>query len=261
MRPQLFDVVDLEPMGAKDFCGRPEREIREVLVVDGVVLEPVEQAKEVRKLEGRGPVVTQKDLHSRDEVVQIWDLREHVVARDQTGALALVDQSLSGGAAEEVDEGGHSALLGSLRDIGGRVDPQNRYAGADEVLKEVAVVRRELDDEVVRAQAEALADHLHVLPRVLDPGSRVRRVVRVLGEDLVRRDERFELHEVAPLACEDVKREERLHVPDLLGAEKALAQRRHAEVDDRQVERGTAKAARRLSIGARAHDLSVSGVR
>ena len=258
MRPQLLDVVDLEAMGAKDLGGRPEREVREVLVVDRVVLEPVEQAEQMREFERRGSVFAEEDLDARDEVVQIGNLRQDVVADDQARALALVHEGLSRGAAEEIDERRHAALLGSLRDIGGRVDSQDRNAGADKVLEQVAVVRRELDDEVVRAQGEALADHLHVLPSVLHPGRGVRRVVRVLGEDLVRRDESFELDEVAALAGEYVKGEERLHAPDLLRAEEALAERRHPEVDDRQVERGAAKAARRLSIGARAHDRSVS---
>ena len=83
---------------------------------------------------------------------------------------------------------------------------------------------------------------------MLDEGRRIRGEVRVFGEDLVRRHERLELDEVAPLAGEDVKREERLHVSDLLRAEEALAERRHPEVDDRQVERGAAEAARRLAL-------------
>ena len=62
VRPQLLDVVDLEPVGAQDLGGRPEREVREMLVVDRVVLKPVEQTEQVRKLEGRGPVVAQQRL-------------------------------------------------------------------------------------------------------------------------------------------------------------------------------------------------------
>ena len=49
-------------------------------------------------------------------------------------------------------------------------------------------------------------------------------------------DERGQLHEPAALARPDVKREERLHLLDLLRRQEALAEGRHAQVDDRQLE-------------------------
>jgi hypothetical protein len=68
------------------------------------------------------------------------------------------------------------------------------------------------------ANAEAAAYHLDILLRVLDPRGRVGGEVRVLRKDLLGRHERFELNQVALLAREHSKREERLHLPDLLGA-------------------------------------------
>ena len=49
-------------------------------------------------------------------------------------------------------------------------------------------------------------------------------------------DECLELDEVAALAHEDVERVEGLHLTDLVRAQEALAERRHAEVDDRALE-------------------------
>ena len=141
-----------------------------MLVVDRVVLKPFQQAEKVRKLKGRRAVVPEEHLHPGHEVVQVRNLGEDVVAQDQAGALALVDQALRALATEELDERRHTARLGRLGDVRGRVDPQDLNAGADEVLEEIAVVRGQLDDEVVCAQLEALADHLDVLPRVLHPG-------------------------------------------------------------------------------------------
>ena len=262
MRPHFLDVVGGETVRAEDVRDRREREVREMLVVDRVVQKPFEEAEQVRELEGRRPVVAEQHLRAGNEIVQVGDLGKHVVAHDQAGALALLDQALRRGTTEEVHERWHSPLLGGLRNVGRRIDPENRYAGADEVLEQVAVVRSELDDEVLRAQTKTLADHLHVLPCMLDEGRRIRREVRVLGEDLVRRHERLELDEVAPLAGEDMKREERLHVPDLLRTDEALAERRHAKVDDRQLERCAAEAARRVVVGGarrvRTHGLGVS---
>ena len=146
-------------------------------------------------------------------------------------------------ASEELDERRHAALLGRRRDVRGRIDPEHRDSRPDEVLEQVAVVRRELDDEVVRAEPEALADHLDVRARVLDPRRRVAGEVRVLREDLLRRDERGQLHEPAARTGADVQGVERLHLVEPVGRKEALAERRHPEVDDRQLERCAAEAA------------------
>src|SRR5262245_50640600 len=83
---------------------------------------------------------------------------------------------------------------------------------------------------------------------MLHPCGGIRRVVRVFGEDLVGRDKRLELDEVAALTGEHAKREERLHLPGLIGPEEVLAKRRHPEVDDDEFEWRAAEAARRLGL-------------
>ena len=50
---------------------------------------------------------------------------------------------------------------------------------------------------------------------------------------------------LAALAREDVQRIEALHLPDLIGAEKALAEGRHAEIHHGQLERSGAETTRR----------------
>ena len=122
-------------------------------MVDRVVLKPVEQTEQVRELERRGPVVAEQDLDAGDEVVQVGHLREHVVADDEARALPFVDEPLRRLAAEERHERRHAPFLRRLRDVRRRIDPEDRNPGADEVLQQVAVVRGELDDEVVRGRA------------------------------------------------------------------------------------------------------------
>ena len=142
-----------------------------MLVVDRVVLEALEQPREVRELEGRRAAGRQQDRDAVDEVVQVRHLREHVVAEHEVGVAALADEPLGELDAEELDERRHAALLGRDRDVRRRVDPEHRHALRQEVLEQIAVVRGELDDEALRAEAEPVADHLHVGARVLDPGS------------------------------------------------------------------------------------------
>ena len=67
-------------------------------------------------------------------------------------------------------------------------------AAGDEVLEQVAVVARQLDDEAVPAEAEALDHRVGVLPRVLHPAVGEGREVGVLAEDVLAVD-------VAPAAA------------------------------------------------------------
>src|SRR5205085_6743696 len=86
-----------------------------------------------------------------------------------------------------------------------------------------------------------------------------RREVRVLGEDVLRSDVLRQLDEVTGLADAHVQRIEGLHRVELVRAQEALAERRHAEVDDGTAERRAAEAAcdgRRSSVALLGlHDL------
>src|SRR5436190_24001141 len=105
-----------------------------MLVVDGVVLEPVEQSEQMGELECRCARIAQKDLDAGDKVVEIRHLREDVVSDDQARALPVGDELSSDLRSEERDEGLHSALLGSTRDIDGGIDSESRNCRANEVL-------------------------------------------------------------------------------------------------------------------------------
>ncbi len=124
-----------------------------------------------------------------------------------------------------------------------RLDAEHGDALREEVLEEIPVVRRELDDEAVRPEREPLAHLVDVATRVLDPRVRVGGEIRVLGEDLLRRRELGDLREPALLADADMQRVEGLAPLELLVGQHRLAERRLAEVDHRQAERRRAVAA------------------
>ena len=147
-------------------------------------------------------------------------------------------------------------LARHARDVGGGLDPERRDPSLHDVLQQVAVVARELHHETARVKPESLDRHLDVVAGVRDPRIGVRGEIRVLAEDRVRSDELLELHEQAALADLGVKRIERLHRVHAIRRHVALAQRRHAEVDERVRERRAAEAAggprrvrRRRSVG------------
>ncbi len=171
------------------------------------------------------PPGCEQQRDAADEVVDVRHLGQHVGAENEVGAHPLCDEPLRELDAEELDEGRHAACLRRRRDVRRGIDPEHRDPLRHEVLQEVPVVRCELDHEAVRAEAEAVGDHVDVPPRMLDPRVGVRREVRVLGEDLVRCHERRQLREPARRAHANVERVERLHLLDAIGGQEALAQR------------------------------------
>ena len=75
-----------------------------------------------------------KPLH---EVVQVGNLREHVVPQHEIGRPPLVDQALRKLDAEEIDERLDTPLLRRARNVGSRIDPEHWNAPGQEVLEQV----------------------------------------------------------------------------------------------------------------------------
>jgi hypothetical protein len=213
------------------------------LSVDRVVLQVLDELRQVRELEGRGPGRREKRGDARGEVVDVGHLREHVVPEDEIRMAALGREAGAELGTEELRDRLDPAGDRGVGDVPRGLDAEHGDALREEVLEQVPVVRRELDDEAVRAEREPLAHLVDVAPRVLDPRVRVGGEVRVLGEDLLRRCELRDLREPALLADADVQRVERLAALQLLVGQHRLAERRLAQVDHGQPERRRAVAA------------------
>ena len=214
-------------------------------MVDGVVLEVLDELREVRELERRRPVGREQLRDSRDEVVDVGHLGQDVVAQHEIRAAPLRGQAPAEVGAEELGEGLDAALDRRLRDVQRRLDAEHRDALRQEVLQEVAVVGRDLDDEALGSEPEPIGHLVDVAAGVLDPRVRVGGEVRVLGEDVLGGHELRDLDEPAALARANVQRVEGLALLELLGGEHRLAERRLPEVDDGQRERRAAVTARR----------------
>ena len=211
-------------------------------MVDRVVFEVLDQLRKVGELERRRPVRREELGDAGDEVVDVRHLGQHVVAEDEVCRATFGRQSCAELGAEELRDRRHAAGHRSLCHVARRLDSQHRDPLRQEVLEEVAVVRGELDDEAVRPEREPLRDLIDVAPGVVDPRVRVRREVRVLREDLLGRGQLGYLREPATLTDADVQRIEGLALLELLRREHGLAQGRLSEVDDGQLQRGTAVA-------------------
>ena len=85
----FLDVEDAQAVGGEDAARGAEREVREVLVVDGVELVLLDEAREVRELHRDDAVGLQQLLDAGHEVVEVGYLGQHVVADHEVGADAV----------------------------------------------------------------------------------------------------------------------------------------------------------------------------
>src|SRR5258708_1429408 len=105
------------------------------------------------------------------------------------------------------------------------------------MLKQISVVTCNLKHLARRIKTKAGPDHFAILPRMLDPSGRVGREICVLAKDGFRFHVLPQLNQEASAADKHMERVVRLHLVDLVGSEKALAERRHSEVDKGRLKR------------------------
>src|SRR5690606_24139272 len=139
-----------------------EGEVVEVLVVDGVELLALDEPDEMRELEGEDAIRLEDLCDAADEVVQVGALCEDVVSEHEVGGHALAGKLPAESSREELGHRRHTDIGRGLGDVHRRLDTEAGDAALDEVAKEVAIVARELDDERVAIEAEALRDHVGV---------------------------------------------------------------------------------------------------
>ena len=97
MGGKLLDIEYLEPVTAGKPIDRDKRKIREMLMIDRVKLVLLDQALNMRKLERDHTVRGKQVRHPCSEVVEIGNLRQHVVADDEIGLPPLGDEALARG--------------------------------------------------------------------------------------------------------------------------------------------------------------------
>src|SRR5271163_4258737 len=217
-------------------------------MIDGIKLVLIDQSLKMGKLERDYTVRSQKMCHPSGEVIEIWNLCQHIVADDKVGAAALGYQSSRELQAEELNQSGNIFLARDCGHIGGGLNADDGDAERQKVLKQVSVVAGDLKHLAARIKSKSGFCHLAIAARMLDPGCRIRGEIRVLGKDMLRLDVFAQLHQKALAADERVQWIVRLHVIEPLRSEKAFAKRRHAEVNEAGREWRMAEPANTLPI-------------
>ncbi len=228
-----------------------------VLVVDGVELAVLDQVPDPRVLDGHEAVVGDADPQRLHEVVEVGDVRHHVVRHDGIGRAVLGDDGPGELRAEEVDDRRHARRDRRRGRAGRGVDAQHGDAALDEVLQEVAVVAGDLDHEAVGSQPELLDQAHGVEPGVLDEVGRERRVVRVaLVEQHLARHGLGQLRQAAGLAQRHREREGRLRPVELVVPQQGVRDRRDPEVEHGHRLGGPARSARHRGVGTGARGVA-----
>ena len=141
-----------------------------MLVIDGVELVLFDQVLQVREFKRDHPALLQQRLGAADEIVEVRHVRQHVVAENEIGLAVRGFEFLGERYAKEIDRDRDAFALGDFGCVGRRLDAHDvGHAERREVLEQIAVIARDLDDEALVVQAAALGDHLAIAARVIDP--------------------------------------------------------------------------------------------
>src|SRR6266853_1938221 len=169
VRRKLLHVEQRYSVGGEHLLYGDKREVREVLVVNGVKLVLRHQPHEMRKLHSDHTVWREHDLHAADEVVQVGHVGEHVVTEQQV-CVPVFTQDLARRLYPEELHTGRNALLGRhFGYIGRWLYPEHRNALFDEVLQEITVVACQLHHLLGLVQPETLGDQVDVTLRMRHP--------------------------------------------------------------------------------------------
>src|SRR5437867_3482224 len=193
MRLQLLHIEHHELVRREESLHRQQREVREVFVINGVELIACNQPHQMRKLYRDHPTGREQNPQSRNEVVELGYLGEHVIPDQQVGPLAAGSHLPRHLPPKELDPGRHALLDRHLGHIRSRLDPLHRDAPGHEPLQQVAVIARDLHHPTVPVQAEPLDHVIGVISDMIEPSIRIRREVGVIAED------RLSAHGVLPL--------------------------------------------------------------
>ena len=166
---KLFDIDHREAVPVENGLDRPEREVREVLVVDRVELVLRQQPHEMRHLDRQQAVRCKQLRQSSDEVVDVRDLREGVVAGNQIGLAALALELVGKVTSEESRQGANSGGFRRPGDILGGLDAQHGNPCGDEVAQQIAIVAAHFDDEAVRSELQLPLHLFGIASDVLEP--------------------------------------------------------------------------------------------
>src|SRR6185369_4961629 len=111
-----------------------------MLVIDGVPIILLDQVKQLRKLHGDHAAGREQDFHPTDEVVEVGNVGEDIVAEDEIGQAVFGENFVGGGSAEEFHQRRHALLHRLGGGVGGGLDAEHGNVFLHEILKQISIV-------------------------------------------------------------------------------------------------------------------------
>jgi hypothetical protein len=219
-------VLHAQTVSPKELVDGGQREVAQMLVVNGVELASIDQVFDIRNLDDGDPRIFQDGGHPADHPVQVGHMSEHVVCVEDVGLLPSIAQAVAKLRTEEFTKRWNSGFLRRPRDIARRLDAEHRDSLASIELEQVSIVTGDLDDEAAGAQ-RALRNHLlDQCLRMANHRVRVRGEVEVFAEEFRRRHGFCDLDQCAVVAEREIERIPGLRQYQLLLREQRVRQRR-----------------------------------
>src|ERR1700730_2618284 len=155
-----------------------------MLMVNRIDLALGAQTHQVREFKSDDALIVQQYLQSLDEIVQVRNVGQDVVANDEIGAHALSAQCPRGSLTEEVDTRRNSSGAGYHGDVSRRLYAQDRNPAVNKVLQQIPVITCDFDDFALGADSESLDHRANICLRVTEPRLAIRREVGIVAENL-----------------------------------------------------------------------------
>ena len=243
MGGQLLHVINLQPVGVEDTLYRPQREVVEVLVINGVKLALLNQPEEVGELHGDRPAGGQHRTQPLHKAVDIRDVGQHIVA-DYQVVEAVPAPELPGGTGPEKAAFHLNSLFPCFRrHIFRRLNALDGDAIGLEVLQQVAIVAGNFQHMADRRKGKAGDDHIHIRLAVGQPAPGVGAEILVLPENLLRPPVFGGLNQKALAAHLHIQRIKHLPTIQIVLFQVLVGQRGQAQVGKSMLQLAAAKAA------------------
>src|SRR5580704_3141747 len=111
----MLKVIQKQAMIAEKAIQRGDREVAEVLVIDGVEFAMLDKIEQIGNLDNKYAVPLEKLRNAINETAQVCDMREHVVGEKDIGPLLLLKELLRQTQGEEGIEREDAPLEGGAR--------------------------------------------------------------------------------------------------------------------------------------------------
>ena len=253
----MLDADQLHPVRREKPLQRQRRIVRQMLVIDVVEDAAADEVDAVAGLEREHAVGREQRPNALDQVLQVVDVREHVVRRDDRRRARASARSAPASVVGEERILGRDAGLGRAAClVACRIDAEHRKAAPLECPQQRAVVAADVDDERTLWRTAPLGERCGIGIEVIGQPQRDRGVVDVVAIEQLGIDDVRELQQRAVGAKRQIERVSPLRLAQPRRRHVVIAARRRLAWDDELEPRGLTHPARLTLIGAiRAHRL------